>query len=254
MNYCGGLVPAFVAMNMLIHSDDLCKVMGGVPGLGQQCGSNAFIDALDRLALCELFCCCEKAKEPKNQQCVASVLMMADGFTNFNGRYKAEVPFLNGKPVMSTRQPARATKRRPAGSRIPDVVVVKDPTLPPTQDNIQKVYEMKFPGDSWSNETGPDGMTQQEAYQRLFGEKFEKEELTKKNCNCPDDDGEKKTKEEAKASVLGLASRWRWEQEKAIMVPVNELTAGVVGAAAARTPLGREAKAATAVIRWALGF
>jgi hypothetical protein len=32
-----------------------------------------------------------------------------------------------------------------------DVVSVKNPTLPPTRDNLKAVYEIKFPGDKESN-------------------------------------------------------------------------------------------------------
>ena len=36
-------------------------------------------------------------------------------------------------------------------SRRPDVVIVKDPNLPPTQDNIKHVVEIKFGTDTFEN-------------------------------------------------------------------------------------------------------
>ncbi len=53
---------------------------------------------------------------------------------------------------MSRNDPTRPTHSKPAGSKIPDVVLVIDPTRPPTQDNIKKVIEMKFPGDKGSDD------------------------------------------------------------------------------------------------------
>jgi type VI secretion system secreted protein VgrG len=55
-------------------------------------------------------------------------------------------------PIMSNNDPTRPTHSRPAGSKIPDVVLVNDPTKPPTQDNIRKIIEMKFPGDTPSRD------------------------------------------------------------------------------------------------------
>lgn len=42
--------------------------------------------------------------------------------------------------------PRRPTSRWPAGGRGPDVIVPRDPTKPPTHDNIEAVIEIKPPG------------------------------------------------------------------------------------------------------------
>lgn len=53
-------------------------------------------------------------------------------------------------PYMATTNPPQPAKVTPKGSRIPDVVIVKNVNLPPTQDNIQQIYEIKFPPDDWT--------------------------------------------------------------------------------------------------------
>lgn len=235
---CPHLVPAFIALNTLKMSDSLCKVIGSLAGFHAVCGSKDFSDELDRRALCELFCCCQ---EGGRQRCVADVLKQADAFRGYKGYYKQEVPYKDRAPVMSRNEPERATRSRPAGSRIPDVVVVKDAFKPPTLDNIQKVYEMKFPGDTYSSEIGPDDMTQSEAYRKLFEGKIDKEAMDAESCGCKEGD---------KDSVLQKASAWMAERERAISLVdrTNADTAKAVGALAGATVLGRAAEVAGAVL------
>ena len=61
--------------------------------------------------------------------------------------------------------------------RRPDVVIVKDPNLPPTQDNIKQIVEMKFP---------PDELTvkQKQAYQEIAGSDKGLKTLKPSDCNC----------------------------------------------------------------------
>ena len=237
---CGQLVPAFIALNRLKRSRDLCKAVVLV-GFNKVCGTRDFDNELDRRALCELFCCCMTGG--LGQRCVAGVVMQADGFEGYRGYYKQEVPYLNRAPVMSRNEPVRPTRSRPAGSRIPDVVVVKNPRLPPVLDNVQRVYEMKFPGDKFSSEFGPDGMNQFQAYQEIFGEKFLKKALDAGSCAC-DSDGRN-----VNESVLNQATLWQANREKAISLAerVNKDTAAAVGAAAGASALGRALRGVGAV-------
>ena len=237
---CGQLVPAFIALNRLKRSRDLCKAVVLV-GFNKVCGTRDFDNELDRRALCELFCCCMTGG--LGQRCVAGVVMQADGFEGYRGYYKQEVPYLNKAPVMSRNEPVRPTRSRPAGSRIPDVVVVKNPRLPPVLDNVQRVYEMKFPGDKFSSEFGPDGMNQFQAYQEIFGEKFLKKALDAGSCAC-DSDGRN-----VNESVLNQATLWQANREKAISLAerVNADTASAVGAAAGASALGRVLRGVGAV-------
>jgi len=70
--------------------------------------------------------------------------------------------------------------------RVPDVVVLKDAGKPITQDNIEKIYEIKFPGDRW-------GEGQREAYEKIassdpdIGEQ-KVEELNVDECGCEEKD------------------------------------------------------------------
>jgi type VI secretion system secreted protein VgrG len=94
---------------------------------------------------------------------------------------KAEVPYDMSKrppePIMSKNDPRRATRSSPKGSKIPDVIVVKDGTKPPTQDNIKEVIEIKFPTDTLEDE-------QRTEYQTIAGEASLKE-LGPEQCGCP---------------------------------------------------------------------
>lgn len=61
--------------------------------------------------------------------------------------------------------------------RIPDSVITKDPSKPPTQDNLKAVVEVKFPGDKW-------GDGQEKAYIEIAGDDEKLEELTPNTCGC----------------------------------------------------------------------
>jgi len=120
---------------------------------------------------------------------------------------------------------------------------VKNPRLPPVLDNVQRVYEMKFPGDGYSSDFGPDGMDQFQAYAYIFENKFRKEALDAGSCAC-DSDGEN-----ANQGVLNQAARWQANREKAISLAerVNADTASAVGAAAGASALGRALRGVGAV-------
>lgn len=64
-------------------------------------------------------------------------------------------------------------------------MTVKNPNLPPTGDNVQKAYEMKFDyGDEKSDVYSKD---QKDRYNELFNEKIDEQPLTPKSCKCKDD-------------------------------------------------------------------
>lgn len=63
--------------------------------------------------------------------------------------------------------------------RIPDVTVLKDATKPITQDNIEKLYEIKFPNDK-------DRPCQIDDYENIAGDCNKVEKLDINNCNCKD--------------------------------------------------------------------
>ena len=136
----------------------------------------------DEVVLCGVICRCNKDPSPQftRQACVKKQLWAMDDASGHTSKLKAEVPYDMSKkppaPIMSKNQPSRATRRPVAGSRIPDVVIVKDPTRPPTQDNIQKVIEIKFPVDRLKN-------YQREDYDEIAGS-APFEEFGPEKCDC----------------------------------------------------------------------
>src|SRR5256885_7368008 len=62
---------------------------------------------------------------------------------------------------------------------------------------------MKFPGDKFSSDLGPDGRSQLQAYTYIFEDKFQKDALDAGSCAC-DSDGEN-----ANESVLNQAAQWQ---------------------------------------------
>ncbi|PBQ13745.1 hypothetical protein CCL09_23290 [Pseudomonas congelans] len=61
--------------------------------------------------------------------------------------------------------------------RRPDVVIVNDPTKPPTQDNIKQVVEIKFPPDKMDER-------QELAYIRIAGDETKLVEMGPGDCDC----------------------------------------------------------------------
>ncbi|XXT16361.1 type VI secretion system tip protein TssI/VgrG [Sorangium sp. So ce429] len=130
-------------------------------------------------AVCGFICRCRD--EPLPQQCVTRQIRVLEDASAHTSPLKAEVPYDMSKdppePIMSKNDPRRATRGRPKGSKIPDVVVVKDGTKPPTQDNIKEVIEIKFPPDRLGSE-------QRKAYTSIAG-RASLEELGPDRCGCP---------------------------------------------------------------------
>ncbi|WP_437838429.1 type VI secretion system tip protein TssI/VgrG [Sorangium sp. So ce1153] len=130
-------------------------------------------------AVCGFICRCKD--EQYRQQCVTRHIRMLEDASAQTSSLKAEVPYDMTKrppePIMSKNDPRRATRSSPKGSRIPDVVVVKDGTKPPTQDNIKEVIEIKFPPDELKRE-------QEVAYETIAG-KAPFEVLGPDRCGCP---------------------------------------------------------------------
>ena len=70
-----------------------------------------------------------------------------------------------------------AVQSRPRLHAPPDVVIVKDPLKPPTQDNIKQVVEMKFPDDEYRPR-------QREDYIVIAGDESKMVPLELKDCDC----------------------------------------------------------------------
>src|SRR5690606_35663640 len=180
--------------------------------MGVYIGDKAKRDVEDKSYLCAIFCSCNinpiKGVQGQDlkQRCASETLRNEDRASNWQSKFKVEVPYdMNGKytegkgppgkpyPIMSKKHPTRPSSHwmyhvQKSGGwerytqydvRIPDVVAVRDVLSPPIQDNIEKIYEMKFPGDQW-------GKGQKHAYGRILGagRKMDLILLNTKTCGC----------------------------------------------------------------------
>ncbi len=84
-------------------------------------------------------------------------------------------------------------------TRRPDVVIVKDPTKPATQDNIKNVVEIKF-GDEFGDD-------QRDSYETIAGDPKKVKVLDPDECECgnDDEDGKKSTVTEFVTWASGIA-------------------------------------------------
>lgn len=166
------------------------------------------LDPQDRRVICSAICKCNAMPsigaqgQTLKQQCVSGRLKAMDAVTDNQSQYKAEVNYDMSKdppaPIMDSSiltkthdyLPGWIQKYWPSGLsgytpgvgniRRPDVVVVNDPTLPPTQDNLKSVVEIKFPPDSVDAK-------QQDAYERIAGDPSKVVTMTPGDCGCSDD-------------------------------------------------------------------
>lgn len=158
------------------------------------------IDPGDKKVLCSAMCKCDKtptiAADGKRlkQNCVAVSFKALNGVLG-NSNYKQEINYnmttQPPSPIMDSMITTLAHKWLPgyiekympgfvANSgqiRRPDIVIVYDPTKPPTQDNIKQIVEMKFPPDTLSD-------PQRVAYQRIAGDKTKFVTLEPSDCDC----------------------------------------------------------------------
>ncbi|AKT37888.1 type VI secretion system tip protein VgrG [Chondromyces crocatus] len=130
--------------------------------------------------LCSIICWCSDTPLP--QSCVTRKLRELDRASGGTSRYKAEVRYDMTQtppvPIMSKREPWRPTTGNPKGCRSPDVVIVKDPSKPPTQDNLEEVVEIKFGKDALGDE-------QRKEYRRIAGSDVLFRVLSPDDCGCP---------------------------------------------------------------------
>lgn len=165
------------------------------------------LDPQDKNVLCSAICYCsgtpnisQDGKHLK-QACVAQRLGELDEILQRRSPYKPEVSYDMTKrpprPILDSQtgnsphgwipgwinkywnddpehppfKPGKGMIRRP------DVVIVKDASKPPTQDNIKQVVEMKFPPD-------PPKVEQAQDYANIAGNKNRVVEMTSTECDC----------------------------------------------------------------------
>jgi type VI secretion system secreted protein VgrG len=137
----------------------------------------------EREVICRAICGCDGAHngtQRVSQWCVTLALWEFDKGLGYKSTIKADVPYDMSKnppvPIMSRNIPGRPTHGKPGGSEAPDVVIVWNPNRPPTQDNIRKVYEIKFGRDSLDSD-------KRIAYEKIAGgAPFEV--LRPEDCGC----------------------------------------------------------------------
>ena len=179
----------------------------------------------DRRAICSVICKCNAMPaigaqgQTLKQQCVSGRLKAMDALTDHQSPYKAEVNYDMSKdppaPIMSSSMvtkthdylPGWIQKYWPGGLsgytpgvgniRRPDVVVVNDPSLPPTQDNLKNVVEIKFPPDTID-------LKQHAAYEEIAGEPDKVVKMGPSDCGCSDgDDQSESSTSSSTASQFG---------------------------------------------------
>lgn len=190
----------------------------------------AEVDGNDKDVLCMAVCECKadpdigKKGQSLRQVCVSRMLNKREYLQSYQSEHKAEVNYDMTKdppaPIMDFDTKTMAHRWAPGWIkkhwnedpahpmwlpdegyvRRPDVVIVIDPSKPPTQDNIKQVVEIKFDGDPW-------GKLQARDYERISGED-KLALLTPAMCSCDDPARKKKTKdfkaEELKDELKGL--------------------------------------------------
>lgn len=166
------------------------------------------IDPVDKKILCSVMCKCDKQPnigkddQQLKQGCVSAHLKGLDKALDHRSNYKQELNYdMTQTPPSPITDSGVDTKphdylsgwikkywgSKPEHSpkykagigliRRPDVVVVNDPSKPPTQDNIKQIVEMKFP---------PDRLTarQRDAYVLIAGEEKKLATLEPRDCDC----------------------------------------------------------------------
>ena len=166
------------------------------------------VDPVDKKILCSAMCQCDKkpnvGKDGKQlkQVCVAERLKALDKVLEYRSNFKQELNYdMTQRPPapitdsgVDTKghdylrgwidkywgsKPEHSPKYKPGTGLIrrPDVVIVKDASKPPTQDNIKQIVEMKFPPDTLSE-------AQEQAYIKIAGDEKKLAKLEPGDCDC----------------------------------------------------------------------
>jgi VRR-NUC domain len=193
------------------------------------------IDAQDKKVLCAALCQCNKVPnigadgKQLKQACVAETLKEVDKQLDYKSPYKQEINYDMTKsppaPIMDKDVPTKGHSWlsgwiekyfgksddpnapqmpfRPGTGQIrrPDVVIVNDPTKPPTQDNIKQIVEMKFPPDTLSER-------QKKAYEDIAGDPRGLKKLEPDDCNCDQPEPEPPKTPVEEIGVVGTIIMW----------------------------------------------
>jgi hypothetical protein len=178
--------------------------------------------------ICGELCICVANGEGQN--CISGILKNLDDTMQGKSTIKAEAPY-----DMSTSPPSPTSY---PGQRRPDAVIVKDPSVPPTQDNLKAVIEIKLPGDRWRGRAKYSDDDQEKDFEKIAGDPDKVVLVRKEDCPCPDD-VPKKQEQEVPEKKEEPQTSFPWL--KAVALGVGAVA--VVAAAVALAP----AEAAVAV-------
>jgi hypothetical protein len=190
------------------------------------------LEPTDKKVLCSAMCQCDKmpniGKDGKQlkQGCVAERLQALDQLLEHRSPYKQEINYDMTQsppaPIMDRALATRGHSYLPgwilkywgteaehspgykAGQgliRRPDVVIVKDPARPPTQDNIKQIIEMKFPPDALSK-------PQADAYREIAGNASRLQTLEPGDCDCDAPEPDAAKIPVSKLGWVAIAAGW----------------------------------------------
>lgn len=282
------LAPGIAAFNRLSQAGKLCEIANFDDTLKTLCMkgiTHAAPEALlpvDRKVLCSVLCCCNRNPNISSggssfrQDCVRETMDAVDRQMGGKSRYKAEVSYnmrakppeplmdkllgnLTTRPLQFPREYGRMIGRinrdypgrRPVlgrDTRRPDVVIVRDPSRPPTRDNIARVVEMKFPGDGYNQ-------GQYAAYQAIDPKRAVME-LDVDVCGCSDD-----RRTQSQVEMVKVAEAAQEAQRSRVARVAYGTLAVLAGAAAVAAlvipfdgPVGETALGSGAVSAGAMAF
>ncbi|MGR8930783.1 MAG: VRR-NUC domain-containing protein [Gammaproteobacteria bacterium] len=181
MSACAEILAPGVAATSILQSGAAAASERDPTGSVQNCPNNpvtcdnsAGSKAIDDALICKTACCCLNnpliGVKGQNlmQGCMEETFDTADKSLGYRSRYKPEVsynmtrtpptPFMHRVDDCDTTERSHYWKGRAKEEivdfsggrgwvRRPDLIIVKDPSLPPTQDNIERIVEFKFRGD-----------------------------------------------------------------------------------------------------------
>jgi Rhs element Vgr protein len=158
--------------------------------------------AAERAVICKTICECNQSAPLSasgaqlKQQCVSAKLEAMDAASGHRSTIKSEVSYnMTTEPPTPIMVNDNSTRPHPwnkyPGQKVPDfipgkgmmrrpdAVIVNNPNLPPTQDNLRSVVEIKFPPQPLDRE-------QDDEYRRIAGSNAQLEHLSPQECGCPE--------------------------------------------------------------------
>lgn len=174
------LAPGLAAYQELTDAGKFCDLANFDNNLAVICrgatgvARNLALQAADQRMLCAVYCCCNVNPVPSasgqggRDTCASQTIAAAEGMMGHDSRFKSQVSFNMRtnppSPVMQRGLFGGATTEQlpwgrhaqnriaqelgrpyePYDARRPDIVIVNDPSRPPTLDNINRVVDFDF--------------------------------------------------------------------------------------------------------------